>query len=347
MKVLHFHFGKDGGAEGFFVHLVNALAARGVDQKAIIRPDRSWRPEIEGAADIAIEDHFRNTTVSGWTLPHRARRLVRSWRPDAVFAWMSRAGHLLPGDPAPLRLGRLGDYPDRLTQFKNADVLVCNTPGIAERVRRLGWTKRVEVVTNFTDVERVAPHPRAELCTPDGAPLVCAVGRMVGRKGFDVVVRAIARLPGVYLWLVGDGPEATGLRSLAEELGVLDRVRFTGWRNDPRPYTAAADVSAMASSHEPLGNVILEGWAQRVPVVATRSEGPTWLIQPGENGLLANIGDDAGFADALRRALQDAALRDRLVAGGEASLAGRFSERAVVDRYLKVLGGEVAEPLAA
>lgn len=59
MKVMHFHFGKDGGAERFFVHLVNGLARRGVEQTVVIRPGRGWRSQIENAATI-IESNFRN-----------------------------------------------------------------------------------------------------------------------------------------------------------------------------------------------------------------------------------------------------------------------------------------------
>lgn len=347
MKVLHFHFGKDGGAEGFFVHLINGLAKCGVEQKAIIRPNRSWRPSIAQAADIPYESHFRNTNPNRLLLPLRTQRLIKQWKPDAVFAWMSRAGHLLPSNCDCLRFGRLGDYPDRLTQFKHADVLICNTPGIVGRVRKLGWTKRVEVVTNFTCTDQVAPISRSELDTPEGAPLVCTAGRMVHRKGFDTVVKAIAELPETYLWIVGDGSESANIHQLVNDLGLNDRVRFAGWQDDPRPYIAAADVFAMASRHEPLGNVILEGWAQKVPVVATRSEGPTWLIQDGKNGLLADIENHLQFAESIESALVDPNLASTIVSGGATSLQGQFSEQAVVDRYIQVLGGKTVVPMAA
>jgi glycosyltransferase involved in cell wall biosynthesis len=246
-----------------------------------------------------------------------------------------------------LRFGRLGDYPNRLNQFRNADVLICNTPGIVERVRQLGWKRRIEVVTNFTCTEQVAPIARSELNTPEGVPLVCSAGRMVPRKGFDTVIRAVATLADTYLWIVGDGPESSNLHRLVEELGMEGRLRFAGWRDDPRPYIAASDVFAMASRHEPLGNVILEGWAQRVPVVATRSEGPLWLIQDGENGLLADIEDHEQFAQAILRAMSDHNLAAKIVRGGKASLEERFSEQAVVDRYIQVLGGETVSSMAA
>ena len=339
MKILHYHFGKDGGAERFFVHLVNALARRGVEQKVVIRPKRSWRSHIDQAAEVFAESHFRNTSLDRLWLPSRVKQMVKKWRPDAILAWMSRAGHLLPATSNCLRFARLGDYPDRLTQFKHADVLICNTPGIAEQVRQMGWSRGVQVVTNFTCTERAAPVARESLDTPSDVPLICSVGRLVPRKGFDVLIRALAKTPHAHLWIVGNGQEDANLRNLAKQLNVMSRIRFVGWKEDPRPYTAASDISAMASSHEPLGNVILEGWSQRVPVIAARSEGPSWLVQHEQNGLLVDIGDDEGFAQAFRRLCDEPDLVQRLVAGGEASLNGRYSEQAVVDNYLKVLFG--------
>jgi glycosyltransferase involved in cell wall biosynthesis len=334
MKVLHIHFGKDGGAEAFFVNLVRAMARRGVEQKVVIRPNRRWRSEIEQCAVIAAESHFRNTSYQRLWLPMRVRSLVSRWQPDAIMAWMSRAGHLLPSSASCLRCGRLGDYPDRLTQFRHADMLICNTPGVLDRVRNLGWKRDARVITNFTRTVRVAAEPRETLNTPHGVPVICSVGRLVPRKGFDVLVRAMTRVPDAYLWIIGEGPEEGNLRTLADRLGVTSRVRLAGWRHDPRPFVAASDISAMASSHEPLGNVILEGWAQGVPVVATRSEGPTWIVQDGINGILVDIGDHEGFAGACRRVLADAQLAAKLVAGGEASLRSRFSEDSVVAAYL-------------
>src|SRR5690606_3121994 len=149
-------------------------------------------------------------------------KLIREWKPDAILAWMSRAGHLLPRNAPCLRVGRLGDYPDRRPQVHNADVLLCNAPGLVPRVRALGWTRPVAVVSNFTGVQRAAPILKAELDTPADAPVICSVGRMVPTKGFDVLIRSIAMVPGAYLWIVGDGPEQGNLEQLAEETGVAE-----------------------------------------------------------------------------------------------------------------------------
>jgi glycosyltransferase involved in cell wall biosynthesis len=332
---MHFHFGKDGGAERFFVHLVNALAHRNLDQSAVIRPNRIWRKDIDGSVGVT-ESNFRNLSLDRLLLPMRVAWSARQLRPDAIVAWAPRASELMPNYRGCIKISRLGDYPTNLRYFKNSDILVCNTPGIAEHVRKIGWTRGVEVISNFTNAQRVAPADRALLDTPENAPVVMSMGRFVPRKEFALLARAVAKLPGVYLWLAGDGEEMENVRKVAADLEILDRVRFLGWRKDTRPYVAAADIFVMPSSHEPLGNVILEAWAQGKPVVSSRSEGPSWFMREGENGLLAEIGDTDGFAKAIERLLNDPVLAAKVASGGHETLVGQFSEEAVANAYIEL-----------
>jgi glycosyltransferase involved in cell wall biosynthesis len=341
MRVMHFHFGKDGGAERFFVHLLNALAERGIEQKIVIRPGRVWKTEIHGSVDI-IESHFRTFSIDRLTLPLRVAALARRWKPDGMLGWMPKGAKLMPAVQGPARLARLGDYPVTLRRFEQIETLICNTPGIAAHVKAMGWERGIEVITNFTSTQRFAPIARRALDTPEDAFVIASMGRFVPRKGFDVLIRALADLPGAYFWLIGSGGQQADLRALAQQLGVLDRVRFTGWQAEPRPMVAASDCLAMASSHEPLGNVILEAWAQHVPVVSTRSEGPIWYMRDGENGLLVDIGDHNGFARAFARLRDDPALSRQLVAEAARTLDQRFSRDAIVAAYMRVLASGAA-----
>ncbi len=335
MKVMHYHFGKEGGAERFFVHLVHALARRGVEQTAVIRPNRLWRKDIAPYARL-VESNFRNLSPDRLLLPMKVMRMAKAEKPDALFSWATRASRLMPNYKGCIKISRLGDYPTNLSYFKNTDILVCNTPGIGEHVRRIGWKRGVEVISNFTDTERVAPIDRKSLNTPEGVPVVMSMGRFVPRKRFALLTEAVAKLPGVFLWLAGDGEEMENVRKRAADLGVTDRVRFLGWQKDTRPYVAAADVFVMPSSHEPLGNVILEAWAQEKPVVSSRSEGPVWFMRDGENGLLVDIDDTDGFSRAIERLINDHQLADRIAVGGREALMEQFSEEAVANAYLEL-----------
>lgn len=335
MKVMHYHLGKDGGAERFFVHLVNALARRGVEQTAVIRPNRLWRQNIDSVCNI-IESNFRNVSPDRLLLPLKVMRMAKEQKPDALMSWATRPSRLMPNYKGCIKLSRLGDYPTKLDYFKNTDILVCNTPGIAEHVKAIGWTRGVEVVSNFTDTQRMPPISRASLDTPDNATVVMSMGRFVKRKGFHTLIDAVEKLPGVYLWIAGDGEEREDLEKQIDARNMRERVRLLGWQHDTRPFVAACDVFVMPSSHEPLGNVILEAWAQNRPVVSSRSEGPQWFMRDGDNGLMVDIGDVDGFSSAIRQVIDDAALRDRLSLQGYETLMSQFSEEAVANAYIEL-----------
>ena len=332
-KVLHIHFGKDGGAERFFVNLAWALGERGAEQRFIIRPRRAWRGEIEVLGPI-IESHYRYLSLSSLLLEWRLRRMLQPWRPDAIMAWMPRAARLIPDWPGALKLARLGDFPMNLKHFGHCDALIGNQPGIGNRCKDLGWTRPVHIITNFTREVAICPVARAQYDTPEDAFLIAGAGRFVPRKGFDLLVRAAARIPGAWLWLVGDGEERPALEALAREVGMGERTRFTGWVEEPIHHIAAGDVFGMPSRQEALGNVILEAWQADVPVVATRSEGPDWFMVDDENGTLVDIDDLAAFVAAVSRLRHDRAFAQTLIEGGRARLQEMFSRKRIVDQYL-------------
>ena len=340
MKALHIHFGKEGGAERFFVSLVQALEERGVEQRFVIRPGRSWRSEIAPLGPI-IENNFRNLSLSKYLTRWRVHKMVRNWQPQVIMAWMNRASQLIPAHSDALKMTRLGDYPNSLKHYQNNDCMVSNVPGIAEKCRALGWVKPVHVISNFPrEVQPVAVN-RADLATPDDAFLVVSSGRFVPRKGFDTVLHAVARLPNAWLWLLGEGQERASLEALAAELGIADRVRVVGWVDEPIHHVAAGDVYCMASRHEPLGNVILESWRAAVPVVATRAEGPSWFVEDGKDALMVDIDDIAAMAQAIERLRADKELAAALVLAGQQKLTERFSKDVIVDQYLDLFHGRI------
>lgn len=322
-RVLHIHFGKEGGAERFFVNLAQALAERGVDQRFVIRPNRSWDAEVAALGPV-IRNNFSRISPMALLAHLQTERLVRRWKPQAVMAWMPRAGRLLHAWPGVVKLARMGDFPDNLKHFGHCDVLVGNLPGIAQRCHDLGWPKPVLTISNFPrDIEPI-PVDRAALSTPADAFVVAASGRFVPRKGFDVLVRAVAQVPEAYLWLLGDGEQRSALEGLARDLGILDRVRFTGWVAEPMHHIAAANAFVMPSRHEPLGNTLLEAWQAGVPSVSTRSEGPDWYMRDGIDGIITAIDDHAAIAEALLRIRDDSLLAARFVHNARKGRCQRF-----------------------
>ncbi len=345
MKVLHIHFGKEGGAERFFVNLANALCDRGVEQEIMMRPARSWQKDVERCGRIHLGT-FQRVSLSRFWLQWRLRSILRRFQPDVIMAWQLRASRFMPRHERAFRISRLGDYPEHLDYYRNVETLVCITPDMAARVREMGWTRDIEVIPNFTRAKSAAPVARAVLDTPADAFTVVAMGRFVPRKGFDHLLRAMAKIDGAYLWLLGDGPEGEALNRLADELGIADRVRMPGWKTDAYAYLAAGDAFAITSLHEPLGNVCFEGWGAGVPTVASRAEGPSFAMRDGIDALLVDKGDADQLAAALKRLRDESDLRATLVAGGREALAMRFSEDAITGAYLQLFRSGLKGPRA-
>jgi glycosyltransferase involved in cell wall biosynthesis len=117
---------------------------------------------------------------------------------------------------------------------------------------------------------------------------------------------------------------------MAQALGVAGRVRFLGWRTDASALYRTADVCVFPSRFEPLGNVVIQSWAHGLPVVAAASQGPSALIEDGDDGLLVPVDDADALAAGVRRVLTEPMLRIRLVQKGAERVEGEFSEAAVV-----------------
>ena len=302
-RILHIHFGKEGGAERFFVSLCQALHDRGIEQQFIIRPGRSWLSDIQHLGTVHQVYYPRLWAVrqflSAWV-----RRIESKWRPNAIIAWMPKAATLIPAKSNATRLTRLGDYPRHIEHFENCDCMITNTPDIPNRLRDLGWNKPVEVISNFPRAQTPNSTP-PELNLKNVSFIVGGVGRFVKLKGFDILMRAVALLPDVGLCLVGDGEERKHLEMLADELGISDRVVMTGWVSDPTRWLAACDVACVTSTHETLGNVVLEAWDSQIPVISTPTPGPSWLLADQKSGLLlegfSHENLAAGIANASRR----------------------------------------------
>jgi glycosyltransferase involved in cell wall biosynthesis len=322
-----------GGAEVHFVRLCVALKRAGVNQRVLMRPHEARIAGLRRADIEPVEAPF------GGRLDFVTRRIftreIARFRPNVVLTYMSRASRMCPkGDF--VHIARLGGYYN-LKYYRHCDHLVGITPDLVGYFVEYGWPReRTHFIPNFVEDRTARPVDRRPLETPAGAPLVFALGRLHGNKGFDVLLEAIARRPGTYLWLAGEGPLRGELEVLAARLGLSDRVRFLGWRDDPAPYFAAADVLVVPSRHEPLGSVLLEGWMHRLAVVAAASQGPRFLIADGDNGLLVPVDDPAALAEAIARILDDGKLAARLAARGRAAYEADYTEAAAVSRYLEL-----------
>ncbi len=331
MKMVQLMAGEShGGAEAFFSRLVPALHAEGVAQTAIIRDD-SKRAESLQKAGIKTYQLAYGGMLDLLT-PWRIKTMVGLNKPDIVMSWMNRASRMMPAGQWQ-RVGRLGGYYN-LKYYKNCEYLICNTADICDYVIKQGWpTKNTHVISNFVNEKHAEPVQRSGFDTPASASLIFTAGRLHENKGFDVLIKAVARLDNVYLWVAGEGPLNDDLHKLVVDLDLGARVRFLGWRDDINALMSSADLFVCPSRHEPLGNIVLEAWAQKIPIIATMAQGPKQLINEGENGLLVPIDDYSLLAEKIRILIDNKKLREDLIDNANRKYQEGFSQKIIVGEY--------------
>jgi glycosyltransferase involved in cell wall biosynthesis len=179
--------------------------------------------------------------------------------------------------------------------------------------------------------------------------VVGVVGRIAAWKGQDVFLRAFAeafpegteraRLIGSVMF--GDDDYERELHALAESLGIANRVEWRGFCSDVGAELAQLDVLVHCSiTAEPFGQVVVEGMAAGLPVIAAADGGPVEIIDNGRDGLLTPPGDIGALAEALRSLRTDPVRRADLGSAARRS-AGRFKPEAaayaLTSRYARIL----------
>jgi teichuronic acid biosynthesis glycosyltransferase TuaC len=212
--------------------------------------------------------------------------------------------------------------------------------------------RRISVIRHGVDLDLFRPpHDRPALRARVGAtgPTLILVGHLIKRKGHDIAIEAMTRLPGMTLWIAGDGPEEAYLRRLVAKHGLAGRVRFLGHvdQADLVAYLGAADVLINCSDREGIANVLLEALACGTPVAATPIWGtPEVVTAPEAGALLSGRSPDAlasGVRDVLARQISRPATR---------RFAEQFSWRQTSAEHLRALqdalrSQDLDEPSAA
>jgi glycosyltransferase involved in cell wall biosynthesis len=195
--------------------------------------------------------------------------------------------------------------------LREADALIAVSEGLAEGLSALGAAPgKVTVLRNGVDLAAFAPPTnRAALRGELGlsGPVILSVGHLIERKAHHHVIGALAELPQATLLIAGEGPERRALTTLAERLGVTERVRLLGARphGELAKLYGAADALVLASTREGWANVMLEAMACGTPVVAGPAWGSREAISAPEAGLVLDEVGPGPIAAALRRLLAD------------------------------------------
>lgn len=276
----------------------------------------TWRPRFANLPGTGGRFHAA-------MLVARLKPLLRTIRRDFPFDVID-ASFFFPDGVAAVALGRAfgvpvsikargadihhwGRAPGTAAQIlsagKAADGLLAVAGSMRDDMVALGMDgSKIRVHRTGVDLDRFAPRDRATAKAALGVtgPLVASVGALIPRKGHDIVIDAVAALPGVRLMIAGEGPERPRLVAQIARLGVGHRVTLLGSvaHGELPELLAAADVMALASSSEGLANAWVEALASGTPVVIPDAGGARELVTAPEHGRI--VARTAGaFAEAI------------------------------------------------
>ncbi|WP_066719945.1 glycosyltransferase [Sphingomonas pituitosa] len=294
-------------------------------------------------------------------LARALRPMLAALRPDFPFDVIS-AEFFFPDGPAAVALGKAFDVPVSI-KARGSDIHQwTRRPAIARQIVRAGQAadgllsvslalrddmialgmpgERTRCIVTGVDLARFAPRDRAaaKRALGIGGPLVASVGALIPLKGHDLLIDAVARLPGVHLAIAGHGPEAERLTARIAAHGCGDRIRLCGALkpDDIAELLAAADVMALASSSEGLANAWLEALASGTPIVIPDVGGARQVVTAPAAGRIVDRTPEAladGIAALLAAPPAAAAVR---------RLAKPFTWEANSERLHRHLGGLVA-----
>ncbi|MGE4437151.1 MAG: glycosyltransferase family 4 protein [Achromobacter pulmonis] len=277
------------------------------------------------------------------------RRVVKAFRPDIVLGMMTTASVLSVlacaglgcrviatehTHPPSQTLSGFWQRLRRLT-YPRAARVVALTRGTAQWLERHVPGSRLAVIPN--PVHWPLPQGEPVLAPPAGAgrKRLLAVGRLHADKGFDLLLRAYARLapshPDWDLVILGEGGERRALEAQVHEAGLQDRVHLPGRAGNVGDWYQSADLYVLTSRFEGLSNTLLESMASGLAAVAFDCDtGPREIVREGVDGVLVRPNGDV---DALCRALDavmgDEAGRQRMAAAATA-VRERFSAARVL-----------------
>jgi glycosyltransferase involved in cell wall biosynthesis len=294
----------------------------------------------------------------GLAVMRRVVRLVRESRADMIYAtsrtslWAAMAGRLT-GKPVVMHLhlipptARTSWFLGKVASMRPVKRALVASPAIAQRLPSA--SKKIVATPNGVDILRFKPQPglrgdvKTELGLTPATHLAVVIGEVSSDKGQDDAVMALRELVAegrnVALLIVGEAREASRdfsgrLKALTQQVGVEDRVIFTGHRSDVRRFLAGADIALVPSkgrSGEACPMAVLEAWACGVPVVAAATGGIPVMLQDSR-GVQSLPGDAKSLANAWRSVMDDTELAERLSWAGLAAARGEYSLQSAAER---------------
>ena len=233
--------------------------------------------------------------------------------------------------------------------FNQARAITTNSHDLRQAAEALGADARkcCLLIYGVDSIEMVPDDSRrsalrAQLGLDENTPVIVTVGRLVPKKGFDVLVKATPLIdPSAHVVIVGHGEQLNYLKTLAASLGIAHRVHFVGsiLRTDLIHYYNMGDIFVMPTVSPPadgLNVAAVEAMSCGLPVVASDVGGNPLVVADGETGLLVRMGDTEALAAAINRLVADPAQRQAMGQRGRERVVAQFSWPQLATAYVNL-----------
>ncbi len=189
----------------------------------------------------------------------------------------------------------------------------------------------------FDNVKVDRNKKREELEIPEGAIVLLTIGEMIKRKNHEIALKALAKLKNSnYIFLIcGKGELENHLKDVAMNLGIEDKVRFLGFRNDIPEICIVSDIFVFPSYQEGLPVSVIEAMSAGLPIIASRVRGNTDLIEDGIGGFLHEPNDYIGISRSINRVIKDENLRSEMSKYNK--IAAKKFEMSEVKKVMRLL----------
>ena len=332
IKILNIISGsKYGGAELFFERLALSFErCNKIEQKIIIRNNRNRSKKfIDGINGIEKINFFH---ILNPFCTFKIEKIIREYKPNILLSWMNRASSVIPNIKInnEITVGRLGGY-YKIKNYIKCDYLITNTSDLKKYVISKGWdTNKVEFIPNFVSQNKI-DKTKSKI---NKDRIILCMGRFHPNKAIDILIKAMPFLPQFRLFIVGEGELKSQYEILIKKFDLMSRVKILKWSDNISEFLNKCSILVCPSRHEPFGNIVIEGWAHKIPVVVSDVGGPGRIVKHKTTGIKFEKDNTFDLVSKIKNLNSDKKLKRKIVMNAYNVYKKNYSEEVIVSNYL-------------
>lgn len=300
MRIFNIMMARDlGGIQQSFIDYSTALTKEGHEVVNVTSSFAKINKSLPNS--IKLPNLFQWCIISKLYL----RILISIYKPNVLLAHGGRAisfAHSFKPRSIPL-IGIAHNY--KTKRLKKCDYIISVTKILIDYLASQGFSRKK--IFHIPNMSKIFHHYQEKQYKK---PIVIgSFGRFVTKKGFNYLIEAIALLKSqghnIRLLIGGSGEEENALKKLVRDLNLIEEVTFLGWIEDKDKFFEQIDIFCLPSTSEPFGIILLEAMERSTPIVATKSGGPTEILQDKKDALLTEIESPQDLANKLSALIID------------------------------------------